>query len=369
MAKAKTIDQKGMGFEPTWNDTEVTTASAVIKAFNWYNYFNGYKEAKEYICEYLTKQGQKDVAKLVKKAKDYDVTKSIGWLTRMSHQGYKLQEQEVKAIDTHVEELVAKAKDLIEEKEEAKTVTNKPNVQEIMFERAMEVGGELEGMLDTYIAEGVQAKHKIQPIKNLMQYSLLPQHVKLLIEGWEQHKKEFEELQTTEDKDLLESYSHFSKVQIRYLIKFCELMIHDLEQYITWKKSTRAKPKRKPVPVTKLVEKLKYMTEFKDLDIKSVVPTKIHLAQEMFAYDTAKRKLHYYKADEYSGGLSVKGTTITGFSTADSCMKTLRKPDKQVKEIMKATKPATRKFFKDINAVDIKVTGRFNENIVILKVF
>jgi len=31
MAKAKTIDQKGMGFEPTWNDTEVTTASAVIK--------------------------------------------------------------------------------------------------------------------------------------------------------------------------------------------------------------------------------------------------------------------------------------------------------------------------------------------------
>jgi len=368
MARAKTLDQKGMGFEPTWEGTIDNRKLEIGKALTWYNYFNSHKEAKQYIFEYLVKQGKKDDAKLVKKVKDYDVSKSIGWLTAMNQQGLELDDCEISKIDAHIELLIKKAKLILEIKEELKT-TNKPNVQEIMLERAMQVGGELEGMLDAYINDGITAKHNIQPIKTLMQYSLLPQHVKILIKTWTQYKTEFEELQKTDDKDLLSYYSNFTKTQIKHLIKFYTLMIDDLNQYITYKKSTRAKPKRKTVPVTKIVEKLKYLSKFDELDIKSVTPTKLHLASEVFAYDTAKRKLHYYKADEYSGGLSIKGTTLTGFSTAHSCMKTLRKPQTQVKEIMKATKPGTRKYFKEIKAVDTKVTGRFNENIVILKVF
>jgi len=366
MARAKTIDQKGMGLEPTWVDVD-NRSLAIGQALNWYNYYNGYKEAKQFICQYLVKQGKKDIATLVKKVKDYDVTKSIGWLVQMNHNGLELEDHEVKKIDNHIDELVQIAKGIQEEK--AETKTSRPNVQEIMKERALELGGELEGLLDEYIKLGVPTSHKIKPITVLMESSVLPQHIKILIEGWEAHKNEFEEILKTEDKDLLEAYSNFGKIQIKNLIKFCDLVIKDLNSYKTYKQSNRAKPKKKPVPVTKLVEKLKYLKEFNDLELKSVSPTKIHEAQEMFVYDTSKRKLHYYKADQYSGGLSVKGTTIIGFSADESFMKTLRKPKEQLKEFMKSSKPNSRKFIQDIKAVDTKLTGRFNENIVILKVF
>ena len=89
----------------------------------------------------------------------------------------------------------------------------------------------------------------------------------------------------------------------------------------------------------------------------------------MFVYDTKKRKMHYYKADALSGGLTVKNSTIIGFSASASCIKTLRKPKEQLKEFKSASKPNSRKFFEDIKAVATKTTGRFNENIVILKIF
>ena len=372
MARGKTLDQKGLGFEPTWEvqPDQPNRQVAKIKAFAWYNYFNGYKEAKAFVCQYLIKNNRSNDAKLIKKAPDQKFNKPVAWIMQMSLNGFTLTEDELATINTDINRLLVLVDEIKPEKdEESENKPKKPNVQEIMKERAMHVGGDLEALLDEYIALGIPAKHKIKPIGMLMTTTMLPQHVPLLIEPWEQQRKEYEELQSTDDKDLLEAYSNFGKIQIRNLIKFCELIIHDLHSYVTYKKSTRAKPKKKAVPIAKLVGKLKYMKEFNDLGLKSISPTKIPESKEMFVYDTKKRKLHYYKADELSGGLSVKNSTIIGFSASESCIKTLRKPVEQMKELMKASKPNTRKFFKDIKAVETKTSGRFNENLVILKIF
>jgi hypothetical protein len=372
MARGKTLDQKGLGFEPTWEEqlSESERTIAKIKAFSWYNYFNGYKEAKVIISQYLLESGNKDGAKLIKKAPDQKFNKSVAWLVKMSSNGLELTKDEVSYINSDITRLLLLADNVSHIKEkEAENKPKKPNVQEIMKERAMYVGGDLEGLLDEYIEQGIPAKHKIKPIGLLMTTTMLPQHVPLLLEPWEQQKKEYEELQTTEDKGLLEAYSNFGKIQIRNLIKFCELVIHDLHSYVTYKKSTRAKPKRKAIPIAKLVGKLKYMKKHNEFKLESLSPTKIPESKEMFVYDTKKRKLHYYKADELSGGLTVKNNTIIGFSVSESCIKTLRKPKEQLKEFKSASKPNSRKFFKDINAVETKTSGRFNENIVILKIF
>ena len=146
----------------------------------------------------------------------------------------------------------------------------------------------------------------------------------------------------------------------------------DLNSYISVKKASKAPRKKKAVPVEKIVAKLKYLKEFKDavskLDLVSVHPTKLHGASEAWVYDTAKRKLHHYIADEYSKSFTVKGNTILGFDTNASEVKTLRKPSEQIKEVM-GSKPAARKFFKDIKAVATTPNGRFNENMIILKAF
>ena len=320
--------------------------------------------------EYLVKNNQVENAKLIKKAPDQTFNKTIAWLVKMTMNGFVLTDIEQHIISEDIVRLIDIAQTTDAEKAVADSnKPKKPNVQEIMKAKAMDVGGDLEGLLDEYINDGVQTKHKINPISTLLLSTMLPQHVPLLIAPWEQQKKEYEELQTTEDKDLLEAYSNFGKLQIRNLIKFCELIIHDLHSYVTYKKSTRAKPKKKPVPIAKLVGKLKYMKEFSELGLKSLSPTKIPESKEMFVYDTKKRKLHYYKADELSGGLTIKNSTIIGFSSTESSIKTLRKPKEQLKEFKSASKPNSRKFFSDIKAVATKTSGRFNEHMIILKIF
>jgi hypothetical protein len=66
--------------------------------------------------------------------------------------------------------------------------------------------------------------------------------------------------------------------------------------------------------------------------------------------------------------LSVKGTSIIGFNENLSVQKTLRKPEEQLKEFKAAGKVQLRKFLDDIKAVDIKLNGRINEEVVLLKV-
>jgi hypothetical protein len=148
--------------------------------------------------------------------------------------------------------------------------------------------------------------------------------------------------------------------------------LSDLNSYISIKKASKAPRKRKAVPVEKIVSKLKYLKVFKDpvnkLDLISVHPTKLHGASEAWVYDTAKRKMHHYIADEYSKVFTVKGNTVLGFDNNASEVKTLRKPGEQIKEIM-GSKPAARKYFKDIKAVGAVPNGRFNENMIILKAF
>ena len=83
-------------------------------------------------------------------------------------------------------------------------------------------------------------------------------------------------------------------------------------------------------------------------------------------YNTKYRKLGRYVARD-TGGLGVKGTSIKDFATT-SVQKTLRKPKEQLKDFMGCGKVKLRKFLNNIKAVDTKLNGRMNNNIVILKV-
>jgi hypothetical protein len=66
--------------------------------------------------------------------------------------------------------------------------------------------------------------------------------------------------------------------------------------------------------------------------------------------------------------LGIKGTTITGYDVDKSVAKTLRKPEEQLKEFAKAGKIALRTFLKEIKAVEVKLNGRINSEILLLKV-
>lgn len=363
-------ETKYMGDEPYFALQPDERSLALTRSFTWYNRFYGKKDAKDLLCQYLDYNNRTDEAKKMRRVDEKEVLMTLAWLARMTLRGLILNEHESNVLENEINRLLFTVnKPEVIEKEEEKPVSNRPNIQELLREKAREAAGELEGLFDEFITEG---KASQKPMDIVAKLNIVPQQIPYIVEFWKRKQAEFEVLQEGKDADIKEAYSFLGKIQVRNILKFIEQTISDLNAYISVKKASKSPRKKKAVPVEKIVSKLKYLKEFKDaankLELISIHPTKLHGASEAWVYDTAKRKLHHYIADEYSKSFTVKGNALLGFDTTNSEIKTLRKPGEQIKEVM-GSKPAARKYFKDIKAVSTTPNGRFNENMLILKAF
>ena len=363
-------DTKYLGDEPFYplQPEPENRGVALARGFTWYNSFYGKKDAKELLCQYLDHNNRAQEAKILRRVEEKEFLLTLCWLARMNMRGLELSEHERTTLEneiTRLLKLVAKPEVITKEEK----VSNRPNVQEIMRDKARDAAGELEGFFDDFYSQGKVSGKVVDVVSK---FNVLPQHIPIIVEAWKRKLAEFEELSNTDDKELKEAYGNIGKVQLRNILKFIESVLGDLNSYISIKKASKAPRKRKAVPVEKIVAKLKYLKEFKDpankLELVSVHPTKLHGASEAWVYDTSKRKLHHYIADDYSKTFTVKGNTVLGFDANKSEIKTLRKPGEQIKEIM-GSKPAARKYFDNIKAVAAKPNGRFNESMIILKAF
>ena len=341
---------------------------AMMRSFTWYHRFYGKKDARELLAQYLDLNSRTTDAKTIRKIHESEFLLTLCWLARMKLRGLELNEHEELTLANEINRLLK----IIHKPEEVKTevdTSTRPNIQDILREKAKDAAGELEGVFDSFVTHG-KASDKTMDV--VARFNVMPQHISLITDIWKKKQTEFAELQEGKDKQLVEGYSHLTKIQVRNIVKYIEQVLTDLNAYISVKKASKAPRQRKAVPVEKIVAKLKYLKTFKDvaskLDLVSISPVKLHGASEAWVYDTAKRKLHHYIADDYSKTFTVKGSTLLGFDTSQSEVKTLRKPAEQIKEVM-GSKPAARKFFKDIKAVATTPNGRFNESMIILKAF
>ena len=366
-------DTKYMGEEPFFPiqpDTEARF-SALARGFTWYTRFYSKKDARELMAQYLDYNKRTDEAKQIRKVHESEFILTLCWVARMTMRGLELTEHEELALQNEVSRLV---KSLTETEVKTsqtsilKEEVARPNIQDILKEKARDAAGEMEGMIDDFVTTG---KASDKTVDIVAKYNVMPQHIHIIVDIWKRKQEEFQQL-SDGDESLKEGYAFLGKIQIRNILKFIDGVLGDLNSYISIKKASKAPRKRKAVPVEKIVAKLKYLKLFKDvaskLDLISVHPTKLHGASEAWVYDTGKRKLHHYIADDYSKVFSVKGNTLLGFDANASEMKTLRKPGEQIKEVM-GSKPAARKYFKDIKAVGAIPNGRFNQNMLILKAF
>ena len=273
------------------------------------------------------------------------------------------------------EEWLEKGKKIAQVKEEkAKDKPNRPSIQEIMLGKLMEAGGEIDGIMDQIFEDEIKADAKFNTaiLRILNTYNPLPNHIPQLVESYTHEQKEFKEVIEGKDEQLVEAYSHFNKRKIKSIIGAYDARIGVLNSYQALKIKNRAKRRTKPITPEKATQKLKYQKRFEcettKLKLESIRPAELHMSKEAWCYDTAKRKLHHYVAEDMAGEMFVKGNTLYGFDKAKSAIKTLRKPKEQLKEIM-GSKPAARKFFDDIKAVGVQPKGRFNDSMIILKAF
>lgn len=363
----KNPDTKYMGVEPTWpTQPEGDRGSHLSRAFNWYSYFYGRKEAKEMIVDYFEQRKDAVMAKRFRSLSDSNISLTPAWLCRMATMGLILTEHEQQRLDSMLAEMLDR-KATPDKEQDKPTNVNKPNIQDRLRERAHECAGELEGVYDDFLRSGAKFSADYKPIAVLRSMNISPQMINTVLEHWSSRANELAEVMAGKDSDLVEGYSNFSKIQLRNMARFCEAVINDCGAYVQIKKVERKPRKAKPVSPEKLASRFKLMRQFDELKLTGLPATGLIDKSEAYLYDTKKRKLIHVVADGHVGSFTLKGNNIIGISTAETLQKTLRRPAEQIKALLSGGKPAARKYFKDIKAVEIKFNGRGNENLIILK--
>ena len=365
----KGAETKYVGHEPDWKfqPTEENRISAFSKAFAWYNYHYGKKDAKDMLCQYLDVNHRAKDAKLMRGIPDSQIRLTPAWVCRMTLMGLVLNEHEQCIIDEQIATMLKIKQEVKKVINEAEVAVAKLTIQDHLREKVSECAGELEGMFDDFVASGAKMSADWKPIAQIRGMNISPNMVGTIADIWKIKLAEFEEVLEGVDADLVEGYSHLSKNQIKQCVKFIEQVIADCGNYVQIKKVERKPRAKKAVSPERLSAKFKYLKEFTELKLTSIAPAQLVNASEAWLYDTKKRKLIHVMADTHIGTFSVKGSAIVGFDTVQTIQKTLRKPAEQIKELLIGGKPAARKVFKDIRATETKYNGRGNENLIILK--
>jgi hypothetical protein len=289
--------------------------------------------------------------------------------------GGMLPEDYVAGFQSLLDRLFAKAKLVQAErkaaaKEKAKEAAGPVlTVQDRMRMQAEELCAEFDGWIDELSTGAVKTipKH-MDPGSKMKAAGFKAGQARYVRGFYEPELAMVKEVLKGKDADLKEGYSNVAKSSLIRMEKLLDKIVTEAKVIELQTKAQRKTRKRKAPSIEKQIGKLKYCEAFPDYGIASVNPAEIIGAKEVWIFNTKYRKLGKYVAQDESG-LTVKGTSIKDFSADQSRCKTLRKPKEQLADFMKAGKVKLRKFLDEIKAVDAKMNGRMNDNIVILKVF
>ena len=364
----RSADTNALGMEPTWTRQPTDNRfSALSKAFSWYNYFYGKKDAREMIIAYLEAHDRKADVRTLKQIPDSSIRLTTGWLCRMSQVGLELTDHEQIKLDNLLTEVLeSKQTEVVEE-----TVVNdavpRITIQDRLREKVSECAGELDGLFDDFIVSGAKLNADYKPVVLMRSLNIAPQMVNDIKQIWTRKLSEFDEAVAGKDADLVQGYGYLTKVQLRNCVKFCELVISDCGAYVQIKKVERKPRKVRAVPPEKRAAKFKHVLEFTELKLKGLPAASLVDKAEAWLYDTKKRKLIHVVADSHTQSFTVKSNSIIGFSTVDSQQKTVRKPADILKAMGAAGKPAARKIYKDLTTTETPWNARGTENLIILK--
>jgi len=361
-------DTKYVGDEPLWRQQPTEDRfTALSRAFNWYNYFYGKKEAKDFVAAYLEMHERGKDAKKIRSLGDSQMRLTTGWLCRMSMMGLDLSEHEQIKLDNMIAELLAIKDTPQAEANSTEPEIPKTTIQDRLREKVSECLGELEGLFDEFIASGAKLNADYKPVSLMRSMNIAPQMISNIKDVWAKKLTEFETAVEGKDADVVKAYEYMTKTQLKACVKFCELVLSDCGSYVQIKKVERKPRKVKAVPPEKKAAKFKICADFPELKLKSLPAAQLVDKAEAWLYDSKKRKLIHVVADEYAKVFTVKNNSVIGFSTVETVQKTLRKPAEQLKDIQTVGKPAARKAFKDIKATETAWNGRGSENLVILR--
>ena len=149
----KGAEFKYVGPEPEWRTqpTSEDRLSRLGKAFAWYNYHYGKKDAKDMLCHYLEHNHRTKDAKAMRGVPDSQIRVTPAWACRMTLIGLELTEHEQCIVDEQISQMLKAKQEIKEAKAEVEEpATPKLTIQDHLREKVSECCGELEGMFDDF---------------------------------------------------------------------------------------------------------------------------------------------------------------------------------------------------------------------------
>lgn len=385
------VDRTGKAHEPKWDGVETWTGEEFSKfrhvAMDYYRVEPKSADYKKWVISWVTNNTDwKKHSKLLSKNSDSQFNPTLGAVCRMlslgmpvEHKAYseyweslpgtlgKLKNP-LEFINEKLKELLANSENIFEEIKETKKEDKpqQPTIQDRMNEIANKHILHFEEFEDRLMnGETVSDPKAFDYLKS----ANCPQQLIKKIAGFfEPHRQELLDARSGNDEQLKEAYSHYKASDYKRFEDFYSKLFADFESYEQVKRATKKARVRKAPSKEKVVAKLKYNKQDDKMKLVSINPVDILTAEQLWVYNVKNRKLGRYVADAHNGTLGVKGTSIIGFDESQSVQKTLRKPDVQLKEFLKANKIQLRKFLESIKATDTKLNGRINADTILLKV-
>lgn len=367
---------------PVWDGHEKWTqdqfSSHFHAAMQYYNIEYSAKDLKPQIIRWMERDGfGKKTIEAFKQASDSQITVTMGALASNLLKGMPAVRKDFNHGQNSADWLKQRIQSIVEtqpkakKKDEQKEDKKAPfiSIQDRVKESAYRMTEGIEDAWELWQTDPDKFEPSEHKALNILKVAgAKAPHARIIREAYAPQLAEFEELSSgNADEQLREGYSHRSKKTIRKMIEFLKDVESACIMLAEEAKVTRKPRARKALSKEKIIAKLKYKKTDDALKLVSVNPADIIGSKELWVYNVKTRKLGKYVAAEYSE-LNIKGTSITDYNENLSVQKTLRKPAEQLKEFKNAGKVQLRKFLEDIKAIDIKLNGRINQDVVLLKV-
>ena len=335
-------------------------------ALNWYGLHEEDRVMRKWLSSYLITTNKRQYLKAVDKAWDVEI-KAMAVLVRLMARDQYVSDEHKQFIDDRLEFIKAKyiedvAKPTTIVAKTATVATPMISIDQRIIDAARKYAAEVDGEIDNF----VRNKKSDFSMKAFLLSNSISGAVSKKIGGFYTGLvSELKEALEGKDEQLVEGYSYFTKAELKRFQLYVENILADCQQQVVAAKSNRAPRKRKEKPAGVLVARMQYQKEFAELNMKSIPPTTIIGASELWVYNTKYRRVSvYYALDR--GGLSVRGTTILNYDTSKSETKTLRKPEEFFKT---EGKRAMAFAMKSLKTKGVTPNGRINSETILVGAF
>ena len=296
-----------------------------------------------------------------------------GKISYLINNKWPIEDSMLERMTVRISALITKGNNAIEvKKEENKEKDaednlkkdNKESSEVLNFREAQEIADEIE---DSIILTGKMDMTRVSVISKGKKANVLNNSIGMI-------KDIITELNLIgEDDQVTEAYSFLNGPKTKKLIKFFNDSINIIEGESINKRAVRRPKTAKAKSAAVQVKGFKWKRSDKTYNLESIEPINMIGMSKMVIFNTKYRKIGIYYANDASG-FTCKGTTLQNFDESISEEKTLRNTkDKKISdwvlEFRKATVKKVDKIFIDIKTTNTKMKGRFNNEIIILKVF